>query len=237
MARRGRRKMGTSVRREFDMASFARGLERPGLDTRMWVEWGTVATVGDAGDVDYGDGDGVVISPGSVDVDVVIEPHQIPVTCRYGLSAGDFFFIPPIRPGDLVLVLLPGGDPSAVGKILCVEPNPNDPLPVEEDGKPVFRNDRVHLFAKDVPIEVRTAGGARLVLAQDGSVTVNQGSQGAARKGDSTKLTLSAADVTALAVALLATGGFTPASAPGPGTLVEFDGGEVTGGSDSVKIG
>lgn len=69
------------------------------------------------------------------------------------------------------------------------------------------------------------------------SVTINGGDKGAARKGDTVKLSLSALDIQTLAVSLLATGGFTPASAPVPGTPVTFTGGEITSGSDTVKVG
>ncbi len=58
-----------------------------------------------------------------------------------------------------------------------------------------------------------------------------------ARKADTTKLAMTALDIQALAVSLLATGGFVPASAPVPGTPITFTGGEITSGSDKVKVG
>jgi hypothetical protein len=57
-----------------------------------------------------------------------------------------------------------------------------------------------------------------------------------ARKGDTAKLTMSGLDIQALAVALLATGGFTPASAPAPApSPLTFTNGEITGGSPDWK--
>jgi hypothetical protein len=49
---------------------------------------------------------------------------------------------------------------------------PHTPMPLEEDRKPVFRNDRLHIFAKTVPIEIRTQGGAKINLTQDQKVEV-----------------------------------------------------------------
>ena len=60
-----------------------------------------------------------------------------------------------------------------------------------------------------------------------------------ARLADTTKLVLSGIDVQALAVALLTTAAFVPTgSAPIPATTpVTFTGGEITSGSDKVKVG
>lgn len=70
------------------------------------------------------------------------------------------------------------------------------------------------------------------------SVKINAGGKKAARIGDSVDLTLSATDIQSLAVALLTTGGFTPASAPAPASVpVTLNGGSITSGSDTVEIG
>ena len=42
-----------------------------------------------------------------------------------------------------------------------------------ENGKPIFDNNRLLVYAKNVPIDVRTAGGAKLALQQDGTIEVS----------------------------------------------------------------
>lgn len=77
------------------------------------------------------------------------------------------------------------------------------------------------------------------------SVTVNGGTQGAARKTDAVKITITQLDADAvyqLVAALLSTGLFTPnpVTPPAPTLLIptpiEFTG-QITGGSGSVKVG
>jgi hypothetical protein len=93
--------------------------------------------------------------------------------------------------------------------------------------------------------ELRTADGATKIALKSGEIDVqadavvlNGGSAGVARTGDAVKLTMLPADVLNLATALLATGQFTPTgSSPTPPPPVEFDQGEITGGSGSVKAG
>jgi len=59
-----------------------------------------------------------------------------------------------------------------------------------------------------------------------------------ARKNDTTQLTLSGFDIQTLAIALLTTAGFVPASAPVPAaTPVTFTDGKITSGSIQVKVG
>ena len=170
---RGRRKAGTSIRRELDMVNIGEGLARPGMDTRTWVSWGTVASVGgEDGKPDFSDPNAVVITSKGVDVDVILEPEGVPVTCTYGTQAGDCFILTPIRPGDQVMVVIPEGEYGAVPAIVKVMAGPHTPLPLEDDRKPVFKNDRLHIFAKTVPIEIRTQGGARVRLTQDQHVEV-----------------------------------------------------------------
>jgi hypothetical protein len=217
----------------------AAGLAGPGIDTRSWVEYGTVATVGgDTGVPNFADPTAVVVDPNGVEVDVVLGTDEHPTTCRWGITAGRAFIVPPISPGDHVLVLIPNGDLGNVPEIVKILPNLDSaPFPLDDQGMPVFRNDRLLVFARGVPVDIRTDGGASLSVNPDGTVVANGGTAGVARQGDTTKLTLSEADITALAVALLATGGFTPASTPGPGTEIVFAGGEITGASASVKAG
>jgi hypothetical protein len=155
-----------------DMGRVSRGLAREGMDTRHWVSYGTVATVhGEDGKPSYTDPHAVVITPSGIDVDVILEPSGCPTTCTYG-RAGQVSFLAPIHPGDQVLVVIPDGDLSMVPRIVEVIGGASAPLPVEEDGKPVFRNDRLSIFARGVPVEVRTDGGSAVRVRPDGSVQV-----------------------------------------------------------------
>lgn len=169
----GRRRSGTNIRRQPDILALGEGLKRPGIDTRTWVSHGTVASVrGEEGQPNFEDENAVFISDKGVEVDVILEPDNVPTTCTYGLQAGDCWIVAPIHPGDLVTVIIPKGEYGAIPRIVAVGAGPHTPMPLEDDRKPVFRNDRLHIFAKTVPIEIRTAGGARVVLDQDGQVQV-----------------------------------------------------------------
>ena len=71
-----------------------------------------------------------------------------------------------------------------------------------------------------------------------GKLVLDKGTKGAARVDDPIQITLSGVDIQALAVALLTTTGFTPASAPIPATIpVTLTGGKITSGSLKVKVG
>lgn len=234
------RAAGTRISRGPDIARLSAALARPGMDTRSWVEYGTVASVGgDDGVPNFEDPNAIVIDENGVEVDVVIGVDEHPVTCRWGITAGDAFVIPPIFPGDHVMVLIPGGDLGNVPEIVKILPGPHTPLPLDPaDRKPLFRNDRLLIFTKTTPIDLRTAGGARVVLDQDGNVVANQGTKGVARLEDTTKLTLTPEDVGALAAVLLATGMFVPTfSPPAPAGPIVFTEGEITSASETVKAG
>jgi hypothetical protein len=164
------RRMPAGAMRAADVYRIADGMARPGLDTRSWVTYGTVASFGPP--PDPSDPNAIVVAPEGVAVDVLVGTEETPVTCRYGHQGGaSATLLLPIRPGDLVLVAIPDGDLGLPGEILRVCTNAGAPLPLEEDRMPVFRNDRVSLFSL-VPIELRTAGGARVRLEADGSVDV-----------------------------------------------------------------
>ncbi len=161
-----------SVRRTFDRSKLAAGLAAPGNDPRVWIAEGTVATVGDA--PDFSDAEAVVATAAGIDVDVVIHPHDWPLTCRYELSAGQGFIAAPIRPGDLVVVAIPLGDLQNGGRILRVTSSASAPIPVEDDGKPVWRNDRLCIVARDgTPIEIRTMQGGKIRVEADGLIEIS----------------------------------------------------------------
>lgn len=75
------------------------------------------------------------------------------------------------------------------------------------------------------------------LIDDDGTHIFNEGTKLAARKSDTVKLSLASTDIQALAVALLATGAFTPTgSPPAPGNPTVFTGGEITSGTDEVLL-
>lgn len=154
-----------------DFGRIARGLARPGMDTRHWLSYATVATVdGEDGTANYTNPAAILVTPAGVEVDVILEPIGYPVTCRFGIAAGSCHINTPIRPGDQVIVGIPDGDASMVPQIFCVINGSSDPMPVGDDGMPIYRNDRVMIHAAaGVPIEIRNADGT-MVRVTDGLV-------------------------------------------------------------------
>lgn len=152
------------------MARVSAGLARPGMDLRHWVSYATVGTVGADGAPDFTDEQAIVITPGGVMVDVVLEPSGYPITCRYGICSGTVTTLSPIHAGDQVVVGLPDGDLAMVPQVLALISGASDPIPLEEDGLPVFRNDRHSIFARGVPIEIRTDGGGHFRVNADGTI-------------------------------------------------------------------
>lgn len=147
--------------RAIDFARIARALVRPGMDARHWVSYGTVATLtGPGGTPNYSDPNGILCTPAGIEVDVVLEPMGYHLTCRYGIAAGSCAINTPINPGDQVVVAIPDGDASMVPQIIAIIPGSSDPMPVGEDGLPLFKNDRLMIYAgQGVPIEIRSADG------------------------------------------------------------------------------
>lgn len=233
--------------RDLDVVGIARGLAIPGGDLRHWLSYATVAAVDDDGDVDLSNPNAVVITPAGIEVDVVLEPSKYPVTCRHGIAAGRVFVCGPIEVGDQVVVGIPDGDVSMVPQVLAVISGPNgarDAVPVDGGGVPLFHNDRFMVCARGVPIDLRTTGGSQVLVNPDGSVVINAGSKGAARKDDSVQVTLSGTSpapgsILDLAARLLGTGLFTPnPSPPPPPPQADFTAtGAITGGSQTVKVG
>lgn len=155
----------------FDFRRLGRALAMPGTDLRHWVSYGTVATAdGDDGEINVTDPNAVLVTPAGVEVDVVLEPSGYPCTARFGVAAGSCHVNTPIRPGDQVIVGIPDGDASMVPQVLCVINGSSDRMPVGEDGRPIFQNDRLMIHAgAGIPIEVRTADGT-MVRITDGLV-------------------------------------------------------------------
>lgn len=171
---RGRRHFGTGTRRAFDTQRLGEAIKGPGLDTRHWVSYGRVAVVGEDGEPDFTDPHAVHIEPAGVTVDVLLMPALVPATCRYsGLQGGPACTVlSPIHPGDEVLVVLPDGEAANVPVIVAILTSDHSPLPVDQDGKPFFRNDRLSIVANNIRVDIRTSGGARAQLQPDGSASV-----------------------------------------------------------------
>jgi hypothetical protein len=144
------------------------GLASPGLDTRYWISRGTVATVDDSGEIDYTDPHAVWIGPEGVECDVILEPLGQKVTAVWG-QGGEVADISPIHPGDQVVVECPDGDLMTPVIIAIVHSRSNkQPM---TSGVPIFDNKRRLIYARKGDIDIRTAGGAQVLIEQAGTVT------------------------------------------------------------------
>jgi hypothetical protein len=149
-----------------------KAIAAPGTDLRWWYSEGTVSKLDPAtGDLDYTDPRAIWNDSGGVHVDVELQPLGQHVTARYaGISAGEVTIFAPIRPGDIVLVALPDGSTvrPVIEKILHSRSNRQPTA----GGKPIFDNNRLFIYAKSTPIDIRTAGGVQVLLDQNGNATV-----------------------------------------------------------------
>lgn len=168
---------GTGTRSTLDTRMLAEALKGPGIDSRHWVSYGTVGTVDDQGNANYSDARSVYVGPEGVEVDVILEPLGLPVTCHYyGVQGGQSVtFLTPIHAGDRVVVILPEGSPATPPVIVAILHSAHDKVPIGDDNLPIFRNDRVFLWTKDVDIDIRTKNGARVDITQDNKVNVRAG--------------------------------------------------------------
>src|SRR5262245_61360920 len=98
---------GTKVTTSLSAAKMANAVSRPGIDTRVWVMEGFVATVGDEGEVDDTNPNAVISAPEGREADVVLLPSQHHVACRIPSGGPEATDDAPIGPGDHVLVLFP----------------------------------------------------------------------------------------------------------------------------------
>ena len=172
-----RHRFGTNIRNSIDAENFRKAARSVGADLRYWVAQGTVATVDtETGEFDPTDPKAVWNASDGIDVDVKLEPLEIPVTCRYaGIQAGEVTIFSPIRPGDIVKVEFPDGDLTG-GVISAIMQSRSNRQPTE-NGVPIFGNDRLLIHAKTVPIDIRLAGATgatpiQVLLEQNGTVTV-----------------------------------------------------------------
>jgi hypothetical protein len=172
-----RHRFGTNIRNSIDAENFRKAARSVGADLRYWVAQGTVAKVDtETGEFDPTDPTAIWNASDGIDVDVKLEPLEIPVTCRYaGIQAGEVTIFSPIRPGDIVKVEFPDGDLTG-GIISAIMQSRSNRQPTE-NGVPIFGNDRLLIHAKTVPIDIRLAGAAgatpiQVLLEQNGTVTV-----------------------------------------------------------------
>lgn len=156
-----------------------------------------------------------------------------------------FMFSTDLKKGDKVLVLtlqykfkdmFTSEEPVNLAEYIGYSPQTCIAIPVTtyvEDIDTEFSiKDEVSLVTKKV-LRIEAQKDLRI---KGETVIINDGNNPVARKGDAVKVTLSPQDIQTLASALLATGGFQPASAPMPGPSVTLTGGEIIEGSDTVKV-
>ncbi len=182
-----RRGTGTMTPRPIDTPTLGRAVAQPGIDPRQWVSYGTVCVLNEDGTFDFEDPRAVYTSPDGVSVDVLLHPAMQHVTCRYpGLQGGASGSVyAPIRPGDEVLVEIPDGDMRQAPVITKVMSGEHSRLPLGDDRKPIWRNDRILVYGNGNKVHIKVTGGAEVVVNVDGSVEVT-----------GTKVTLGEADAT-----------------------------------------
>lgn len=138
----------------FDPQRIAQALKMKGIDTRTFVEVGTVGVLNDQGDFVVEDGRAIYPEPDGVFVDVRLDDLGFVITGRFhGLACGRFgSILVPIFQGDEVQVLIPGGEFGSSS--ITVElrgANATAPIPTDWGNDPTPRV----LFNLKVPLEIR----------------------------------------------------------------------------------
>lgn len=157
-----------------DVAKIREAVKGAGIDPRYWVSYGSVASVGDNGDINFTDSSAIHIAPDGVYCDVVLHPSQLAVTCRYtGMAGGPGIqVISPIKVGDEVLVVFPSGSPSGPPVIVQVMHSNYTQVPLGDNRFPIFQNDRILVYSQDVPVDLRNGSGTRLEVGDQGVSTL-----------------------------------------------------------------
>jgi hypothetical protein len=163
---------GTGIGRGLNAKLMGKAVAQPGIDHRYWCSLAEVGSVDtETGEFDGKDPHAICNESAGVSVDVMLQPLGQPCTCLYaGIQAGEITIYAPIRPGDVVLVEMPDGDLTT--PVITHIINSRSKRQPTEGGKPIFDNNRLLIHAKSVPIDIRTAGGVRVLLEQDGTATV-----------------------------------------------------------------
>jgi hypothetical protein len=167
------RDSGTNARRAVDVTRIAEAIKMPGIDPRHWVSYGTVGTERDDGTFDTTDPKAVYNGPEGLEVDVLLEPLGFAVTAHYsGIHGGaKATIVAPIKAGDRVLVVLPEGELTYPVIVAVLHSNAVK-VPLGDDGKPLFRNDKVFVWGQGIAIDIQNSAGAKATLKADGEVVV-----------------------------------------------------------------
>ena len=150
------------IKRTLDVQRVAKAIAGPGIDTRSWLEAGTVGILNDQGEFVTGDGggdgaaaearDAVACERDGAVVDLRLEPSGQFVTARYhGISAGRYggIFVP-LTPGDEVVVAIPGGDYNSPAiTIVAIASNETAQIPAD------WANDRLLIETIRGPLHLR----------------------------------------------------------------------------------
>lgn len=161
---------------EFDAATLAEALARPGIDPRQWCSFATV----DAQDPDSGDVPVQFPPEYGPLVNCTLHPSGLRVRCRVAMQCGgngEGEWHPFIE-GDEVLVLVPEGDEAAGCTIVGRLSNEIDQWPAVVAGQDATKNNfgfrRVrtpYIFETSDSWMVRSAAtGANVVVQADGAV-------------------------------------------------------------------
>lgn len=152
-----------SVMRSLDVQRIARAVQSRGIDTRLWVSYGTVGVLNDQGEFVVDDGQAIFPVPNGIVVDVRLEPSGHLITANYhGVAAGRLGSILfPIIQGDQVLVIIPDGDlNSASVACLPLGSNATPSAQIPSD----FSNDNTPRVLIDLkcPLDIRVLGAVRI---------------------------------------------------------------------------
>jgi hypothetical protein len=171
-----RRTGGTGTTGPLDIGRLAEAFQKAGIDPRHWVSYGTVGIVKDDGTFDPTDPHAIYVQSTGCSVDVLLHPLNTPVTCRYSGQQGgaSSSIYCPIRPGDEVLVGIPDGDMRMPPCILLVMNADHSRLPLGDDQKPIWQNDRVLVYSAGTRVQIRTNDGTNLEVRPDGTIEATQ---------------------------------------------------------------
>jgi hypothetical protein len=202
--------MVARARRTIDIGRLSRLVARPGVDPRVWVALARVTDVG------YDENEGFF-----ADVTMIPTGEEQTAMISSLYTGPSYGFWPAVEVGDLVVVVVPQGDPNAgpviIGQIWNTEyPPPSEARGTGSDNTDVSPN-----------VVLKTKGGAKLVMiAQnaDFTMTANVVKMQAANQSfvrgetyaDALGVFLDALKVIMLAIKAYATaaGGAVPALAP-----------------------
>lgn len=167
---------GTATPAPLDVGRMGEMLRQAGIDPRHWLSYGTVGIVKEDGTFDPTDPHAVYVQSTGVSVDVLLHPLNQPVTCRYSGQQGgaSSSIYCPIHPGDEVLVGIPDGDMRLPPAVLLVMNADHSRLPLGNDQKPLWQNDRILLHSKGTKIQIRTDDGTNLEVRPDGTIEASQ---------------------------------------------------------------